>query len=954
MGNVLPYKAVNLANWLVVEGWMQEPSLFDGIVNKDLLDGTQVQLKSTKFNKYLTSENGGGADVVANRGSASGWETFKLWRISDSSFNLRVFNKKFVGLENHGGGNKIISVSDSPSQPETFEIIRNNNDPFKIRIKASNGRFLQVRSETLVTADYEGTNWDESDPSVFRMNIVPDTTLQGEYQLTNGYGPDRAPQVMRDHWNTYITEDDFRFMSANGLNAVRIPVGWWIAKDPNPPKPFVGGSLAALDNAFIWAQNHGMNVIIDLHAAEGSQNGNDHSGARDGYTEWGDSYIPNTVQVIDFLAERYGTRPNLGAIELMSGPRGVNLESLKKYYKEAYDAVRKHNSSAYVIMSNPLDADSKVLLSFVQDFDRVVIDVHYYNLFSSDFNRMNVQQNIDVIRNGRASDLSVVSSSNALSFVGEWTGAWSIQGASKEDLKRYVQAQLDVYSRATFGWAYLAYKCRINEWSLRWMIQNGYICLSCPQNLPYKADGTQVQLKSTKFNKYLTSENGGGADVVANRDSASGWETFKLWRISDSSFNLRVFNKKFVGLENHGGGNKIEAVSDSPNNPETFEIIRDDNDPFKIRIKASNGHFLQVGSETSVTADYEGTNWDESDPSVFRMNIVPGTTLQGEYQLTNGYGPNRAPQIMRDHWSTYITEDDFRFMSENGLNAVRIPVGWWIAKGPNPPKPFVGGSLAALDNAFIWAQNHGMKVIIDLHAAEGSQNGNDHSGTRDGYTEWGDSYIPNTVQVIDFLAERYGNRPNLGGIELMNEPQGVNLESLKKYYKEAYDAVRKHNPSAYVIMSNPLDADSKVLLSFVKGFDRVVIDVHYYNLYSSKFNNMTAQQNIDYIRNERASDLSGVSSSNALSFVGEWTGAWSIKGASKEDLKRYAQAQLDVYSRATFGWAYWSYKCRYGNRPNLGGIELMNEPKGVNLDILKKYYKEAYDASLLTFFETFF
>jgi hypothetical protein len=31
-----PYKAVNLGSWLVAEGWMQ-PSLFDGIVNKDLL-----------------------------------------------------------------------------------------------------------------------------------------------------------------------------------------------------------------------------------------------------------------------------------------------------------------------------------------------------------------------------------------------------------------------------------------------------------------------------------------------------------------------------------------------------------------------------------------------------------------------------------------------------------------------------------------------------------------------------------------------------------------------------------------------------------------------------------------------------------------------------------------------------------------------------------------------------
>lgn len=31
-----PFKAVNLGNWLVIEGWMK-PSLFDGIPNNDLL-----------------------------------------------------------------------------------------------------------------------------------------------------------------------------------------------------------------------------------------------------------------------------------------------------------------------------------------------------------------------------------------------------------------------------------------------------------------------------------------------------------------------------------------------------------------------------------------------------------------------------------------------------------------------------------------------------------------------------------------------------------------------------------------------------------------------------------------------------------------------------------------------------------------------------------------------------
>lgn len=57
--------------------------------------------------------------------------------------------------------------------------------------------------------------------------------------------------------------------------------------------------------------------------------------------------------------------------------------------------------------------------------------------------------------------------------------------------------------------------------------------------------------------------------------------------------------------------------------------------------------YVKVQSETSVTADYEGTNWDEKDPSVFRLHIVPRTTLHGEYQLINGYGPHRAPQVMR-------------------------------------------------------------------------------------------------------------------------------------------------------------------------------------------------------------------------------------------------------------------------------------------------------------------
>ncbi|XP_042495605.1 probable glucan 1,3-beta-glucosidase A [Macadamia integrifolia] len=432
---------------------------------------------SVKLQKYLSAENGGDSFVVANRASASDWETFRLWRINESTFNLRVFDKKFVGLSKRGHRVRAVAHSNQPGTSEAFQIVRNTNDTNRIRILAPNGHFLQTKTETLVTADYQGdSGWGDDNPSVFLMTIVK--TLQGEYQLTNGYGPEKAPQVMRGHWNTYIVEEDFKFMSQKGLNAVRIPVGWWIASDP-PPKPFVGGSIQALDNAFRWAQNYSMKIIVDLHAVPGSQNGNDHSGTRDGYQEWGASNIQECVNVIDFLASRYAKNPSLAAVELINEPLapGVTFENLNTYYKAGYQTVRKHSSSAYVILSNRLGpADAREFLQLGRSLQGSVIDVHYYNLYDNAFNNMNAQQNIDFIYNNRSAQLSEVTiTGGPLSFVGEWTAEWEVQGASMQVYQRFAKAQMDVYGQATFGWAYWSYRNVNHHWSLKWMIKNNYI-----------------------------------------------------------------------------------------------------------------------------------------------------------------------------------------------------------------------------------------------------------------------------------------------------------------------------------------------------------------------------------------------------------------------------------------------------------------------------------------------
>ncbi|KAG8369154.1 hypothetical protein BUALT_Bualt15G0121800 [Buddleja alternifolia] len=96
---------------------------------------------------------------------------------------------------------------------------------------------------------------------------------------------------------------------------------------------------------------------------------------------------------------------------------------------------------------------------------------------------------------------------------------------------------------------------------------------------------------------------------------------------------------------------------------------------------------------------------------------------------------------------------------------------------------------------------------------------------------------------------------------------------------------------------------------------RVAIDVHYYNLFSSMFNSFTVEQHIEYVNSNRSAQLSEITTSNGpLTFVGEWVAALPVIDARKEeyyrkeDYQTFADAQLQVFNQATFGWAYWGLK----------------------------------------------
>ena len=87
-----------------------------------------------------------------------------------------------------------------------------------------------------------------------------------EYTLMQYLG-ENAQSTMDNHWDTWITEDDFTQIAAAGLNHVRIPVGYW-AVSPQEGDPYVTGQLDRLDNAVTWARAAGLKMLIDLHGGK--------------------------------------------------------------------------------------------------------------------------------------------------------------------------------------------------------------------------------------------------------------------------------------------------------------------------------------------------------------------------------------------------------------------------------------------------------------------------------------------------------------------------------------------------------------------------------------------------------------------------------------------------------------------------------------------------------------
>lgn len=288
--------------------------------------------------------------------------------------------------------------------------------------------------------------------------------------------------------------------------------------------------------------------------------------------------------------------------------------------------------------------------------------------------------------------------------------------------------------------------------------------------------------------------------------------------------------------------------------------------------------------------------------------LFAGTDAVDQYTFMQTPG---ARVKLREHEKNFIREADFKWMKQHGIEAVRIPVGYWILDGDDP---YVS-SIGRLDWAFTMAKKYNIQVLVCLHGAPGSQNGRDHSG-RVGKALWyrDKQYRERTIDVLMQLASRYRDEPNFWGLELLNEPRmGIFQFKLRRFYNDAYrNLICILHPSTRIIFH---DAFTPRLLSAAiwdNANHPLMMDIHWYHFtyWVHRWTPLPWYYRIVCWHGRLVTALQrwqGV-------IVGEWSGVISHERlrslpSSEREPTQYDHIarQMTAYADAD-AWFYWSYK----------------------------------------------
>jgi len=313
------------------------------------------------------------------------------------------------------------------------------------------------------------------------------------------------------------------------------------------------------------------------------------------------------------------------------------------------------------------------------------------------------------------------------------------------------------------------------------------------------------------------------------------------------------------------------------------------------------------------------------------------------------YGRRVLMEFQDRFRDSFITEADIKRISSWGASCIRVPFNYRLIE--TRPYKYSKKGLNYLKKAVCWAKKYNMHVLLDLHAARGSQNKDWHSDSAGRALLWEEKeHRERTAMLWQYLADEFKDEEAVCGYDILNEPviDRKKIPLLKAFYKRVIKKIREVDGAHAVFLEGNLWAQE---IDFLEDLleDKAWVSIHAYQPLDFTFNFRPYYKYPGYVEKIKW-DKSRLKRSlekykrfclkNSVDLlVGEF--GINYRGGVYGELE-WLKDIMDIFEEWDFSWTYWTYKAVAGYVFPDGIMQYLDNPGWVSREGLRKGWENFY------------
>lgn len=208
----------------------------------------------------------------------------------------------------------------------------------------------------------------------------------------------------------------------------------------------------------------------------------------------------------------------------------------------------------------------------------------------------------------------------------------------------------------------------------------------------------------------------------------------------------------------------------------------------------------QSGNEVILRGIGVG-GWMLMEGYMMHSSDVADTQHEFRDRLVELMGESNTDDFFDAWLANHVTKQDIDSLASWGFNSIRLPMHYNLFTLPIEDEPVTGENtwldkgFNMVDSLLQWCETNQIYLILDLHAAPGGQGANaaicDYDPSKPSLWE-SQQNKDKTVALWGKLAERYNDKPWIGGYDLLNEVNWTlpGNAALKSLYIEITNTIR--------------------------------------------------------------------------------------------------------------------------------------------------------------------